>query len=233
MRRLAYQTDDGLHEGWDAAVFSGGRVSVGSEHEGVRVIQLDLAAWREGRYSAAGEAELIDGRTAIGWRGVCTCGWLGPLWERVTDPLEHGLAARKVFDPVPSEWADTPAHVDDAIRGEWLRHVPPRALADVRAAAEDVRKAEARLNEAVQRARGDGSSWADIGLAAGITRQSAHERWGQDRAARRLPGKRVSDMTDGELAELASAGPARDKQPRGAWDLVDLDVEAGRKDTGR
>jgi hypothetical protein len=166
---MSYQSDDGQHEGWEAAVFSGGRFSVGAEHEGVRVTR-----------AIGDEAELIDGRTAIGWRGVCTCGWRGPLWERVTDPLEHDLAARKVFDPDPSEWADIPAgFLEDTIHHEWLRHLPPASLAEVRAAAEDVHKADYRLDEAVARARADGCSWADVGDAAGITRQSAHERWGR------------------------------------------------------
>ena len=74
-------------------------------------------------------------------------------------------------------YADVPAHVDEQIYQEWLSHLPSPSLADVRAAAGDVHKAEARLNEAVQRARAAGSSWADVGDAAGITRQSAHERW--------------------------------------------------------
>lgn len=168
---MSYQTDDGLHEGWEAAEFPDGRFSVGPGDGGVlvRFLRPDL--------ETDAEPGVLDGRTAVGWRGVCTCGWRGQLWERVTDPVRHNPIARKVFDPVPSVYADVPAHVDDAIYREWLGHVPPRWLADVRAAAEDVRKTEARLNEAVQRARVEGSSWADIGEAAGITRQSAHERW--------------------------------------------------------
>lgn len=163
---MSYQSDDGEHEGWDAAVFTGGRFSVGIEHEGVRVLR-----------DFADEADLIDGRSVIGWRGVCMCGWRGPLWERVTGDLEHDLAARKVFDPVPDEWASTPAYVDERIHQEWLGHLPLPGLADVRAAAGDVRKAEARLDDAVARARAAGRSWADVGEAAGMTRQSAHERW--------------------------------------------------------
>ncbi len=36
-------------------------------------------------------------------------------------------------------------------------------------------------------------------------------------------------MTDDELRELAGAGPARNKGPEEAWNLVDLDGE----ETGR
>ncbi|MGW4644083.1 hypothetical protein ACWEN6_36580 [Sphaerisporangium sp. NPDC004334] len=41
---------------------------------------------------------------------------------------------------------------------------------------------QTRLNTAVLAAREAGHSWAEIGAAVGITRQSAHERWA--RAAR-------------------------------------------------
>jgi len=171
---MSYQSDDGLHEGWDAAEFPDGRFSVGSMNAGARVRFLDP------ELDTDAEPDVLDGRTAIGWRGVCTCGWRGPLWERVTDPPEHDLAARKVFDPDPSVWGDAPAgFLEDAIHREWLRHLPSPSLAEVRAAAEDVHKADYRLDEAVARARADGHSWAEIGDAAGITRQSAHERWGK------------------------------------------------------
>jgi hypothetical protein len=101
------------------------------------------------------------------------------LWRKVTDANQHDLTARKVYDPDPSKWGDPPSGViEDAIHREWIGHLPSRSLTDVREAAEDVRKAQTRLDEAVQRARADGSSWADVGDAAGITRQSAHERWG-------------------------------------------------------
>jgi hypothetical protein len=181
---MSYQTDDGKHEGWDAAEFPGGRFSVGSSAAGVLVRYLgpdQLAAWGAGRYDPDGEPEAVDGRTAIGWRGVCTCGWRGPLWLRVTDPAAHDLAARRAFDvdPVLARLGDAPGPVEDAIHKEWLAHLPPPALDDVRAAAEDVRKAQAALDDAVARARDIACSWADIGDAAGITRQSAHERWGK------------------------------------------------------
>lgn len=168
---MSYQSDDGQHEGWEAAEFPDGRFSVGSGNGGV------LVRWLRPDLDTDPEPGVADGRTAIGWRGVCECGWRGPLWARVTDPLEGNLAARKVFDPAPSEWADVPAALEERIYQEWRGHLPGPALADVRAAAEDLRKAEARLDEAVARARADGCSWADVGTAAGITRQSAHERW--------------------------------------------------------
>ncbi len=56
------------HEGRDAALFTGGRFSVGIEHKGVRVLR-DLTD----------KADPVDGRGLIGWRNVCTCGWRGQL----------------------------------------------------------------------------------------------------------------------------------------------------------
>ena len=173
---MGYVTDDGQHEGWDAAEFPGGLFSVGSGTSANGVSGVLVRYLR--RELDTGEPGVLDGRTAIGWRGVCECGWRGLLWEKVTDPAVHDLAARKVFDPAPSIYGDVPAgFLEDAIYREWLGHLPSAALADVRAAAEDVRKAEARLDEAVRRARDGGDSWADIGDAAGMARQSAHERW--------------------------------------------------------
>jgi hypothetical protein len=57
-------------------------------------------------------------------------------------------------------------------------------LTDLRAvtvAVDHRADAERELRDAVIAARANGRSWARIGLAAGITRQAAHERWGNDR----------------------------------------------------
>ncbi|WP_084797571.1 hypothetical protein [Pseudonocardia sp. Ae706_Ps2] len=57
-----------------------------------------------------------------------------------------------------------------------------------------VRLAEIReeLDTAVGLARAAGASWTVIGNAAGLTRQSAHERWG---AAFPTPPPRSTDVT--------------------------------------
>jgi hypothetical protein len=174
---MGWQTDDGKHEGWDAAEFPDGRFSVGSADGGamVRFIGPDLDADKV-LANDLGRG-VLDGRTAIGWRGLCECGWRGPLWRKVTDPGQQDLAAHKVHDPATSGTGWAPDGIEDAIWQEWSGHLPPQSLADVREAAETLRRTQARLDEAVQRARGDSRSWADIGDAAGVTRQSAHERW--------------------------------------------------------
>ena len=134
---------------------------------------------------------MLDGRTAIGWRGVCTCGWRGPLWRKVTDPLQEDLTAHEVYDAEPSVYGDAPPSLEDAIWQEWHDHLPPRSLADVRDEAQGVRRAQARLDDAVRRARGDGCTWAAIGDAAGITRESAHERWSK------MPAVNAGDEPEG------------------------------------
>lgn len=42
----------------------------------------------------------------------------------------------------------------------------------VLAAAQDA------LDHAVRLARQEGASWADVGMAAGMSKQAAHQRWG-------------------------------------------------------
>lgn len=52
------------------------------------------------------------------------------------------------------------------------------ALGALSAASLTLRNAESRLDAAVVNARESGLSWAQIGATLGISRQSAHERWG-------------------------------------------------------
>ena len=44
-------------------------------------------------------------------------------------------------------------------------------------AAREYTQAGHRLDKTVAAAKAAGASWADIGRAVGISRQSAHERW--------------------------------------------------------
>jgi hypothetical protein len=67
-------------------------------------------------------------------------------------------------------WADEldPAKLDDIS--------DLRRIAD---AASAVRRAEARLREAVQIARGHGHSWNRIAVALGVSRQAARQRYAE------------------------------------------------------
>lgn len=52
------------------------------------------------------------------------------------------------------------------------------ALARLEEAHSAALRAQEAVREAVVSARGAGATWAQIGVATGVTRQSAHERWG-------------------------------------------------------
>lgn len=157
---MSWASEDGRHEGWGAAVSPSGAVEVGS---GGGVIHLD-----------DGGSMLDD--EVVGWRSVCSCGWRGPLWERVRDIADAEVAARRV-------WLDgggiADIELEERTHGEWLAHVRPvDAVAAVSVAAGAVERARVRLDEAVGQARKAGASWEAVGQAVGISRQSAHERWG-------------------------------------------------------
>ncbi|HUY52125.1 MAG TPA: glycosyltransferase family 4 protein [Streptosporangiaceae bacterium] len=119
---MGWQDDDGRHEGRAAAEWADGRLSAGSCADGALINGPDL-------HGAEGVA---DGREAIGWRGVCECGWRGPLWRRVVGPAGAGPAARQVHDSEPSRWGDPPPGVEDAIWAEWNRDVEVGARLDGR-----------------------------------------------------------------------------------------------------
>lgn len=170
---MSYQSDDGRHEGWCATVFPDGRVSTGARHDGALVAPV-------GPDGRAGHADdVLDGRTAIGWRGHCGCGWQGPLWERVATAEEASTTDRKVWWPDPDHYGEAPAGVQDTVWSEWETHLEPKSLIAIREAAQAVREAQARLDAAVRVACEERRSWTEIGKAAGMRRQSAHERWGR------------------------------------------------------
>ena len=60
---------------------------------------------------------------------------------------------------------------------ETANVVSTEDLRGVAAAAEAVREDEVRLREAVEVARSQGRSWNQIGVALGVTRQAARQRF--------------------------------------------------------
>jgi hypothetical protein len=83
------------------------------------------------------------------------------------------------------------------------------ALKIANRAAAAVRRSEARLDEAVAEARQAGATWTQIGMAVGISRQAAHERWGH------MPRPEVCQRTDCDCPDHRAAscpcghGPGR------------------------
>ncbi|MBB4920988.1 hypothetical protein [Streptosporangium saharense] len=173
---MGWQSDDGSHEGWDAPVFPGDRYGLGSGGGGALVRRY---APGPGPLREVGDLEEgVDGHAVTGWRGLCSCGWRGPLWVRVSTGAEEDTDVRRVWWGLDANpYGDAPADVEAGIFTEWRAHLEPPALAAVRAAAREAAAAADRLTAAVRAARADRRSWADIGAMVGITRQSAYERW--------------------------------------------------------
>lgn len=121
--------------------------------------------------------EVVPDREIIGCRGACDCGWRDELWERVTSPAAADFSRRREFVPL-DEFANPSSKVEDAIHDEWKAHLAPlEAVAGAESAVREYNQAGHRLDKTVAAARSAGASWAHIGHAVGISRQSAHERW--------------------------------------------------------
>ncbi|MGI8765294.1 MAG: hypothetical protein ACR2KM_02125 [Gemmatimonadaceae bacterium] len=125
-----------------------------------------------------------------GWVICCDCysntsfgpasSWVGPGFTRVPSKTQEDLAARRIFaadDDVAyvSERDDVQGAAVELWRSEHAFGID--ALAEVEAAAAALSQAKLRLDAAVALARHSGISWANIGRAAGMARQSAQERW--------------------------------------------------------
>lgn len=147
------------HEGRAATIVDGGRRVVSYASDGM-VLE---------------DGTSVADSDAIGWRAECSCGWKAPLmFERVSDPS----AALKPWQVFETEGGWAPKEIEDICHTEWLDHVRPEmGIDEVRKAAEDHRLSGERLDSSVSEARRYGVSWADIGKAVGVTRQTAHERW--------------------------------------------------------
>ncbi|MGP4033633.1 hypothetical protein [Pseudarthrobacter sp. 1C304] len=171
---MGWVSNDNEHEGWAAPVAPDGRTAASSTSEGMLVEGLT------GRYKAdttLPDYEIVPDKEISGWRGACTCGWRGELWERVSSPTAADFSRRREY-LAPTEFADASTQVEDAIHDEWKTHLAPlEAVAGVKAAAREYTQAGQRLDKTVAAAKAAGASWSDIGRAVGISRQSAHERW--------------------------------------------------------
>jgi len=111
---------------------------------------------------------------ATAWQAECACGWQGSVRD---DPGQGHDGDRR----------SVPRVLRLAPRREWAAHVGSTVTMPVRRAAGEVARAQERLDAEVHRARLVGASWAQIGDAVGVTRQSAHERWsGVGRGANRV-----------------------------------------------
>lgn len=173
---MGWISNDNKHEGWAAAVAPDGRLSASSTGKGMLVKGI-TGRYRPDRMLP--DYEVIPNNEIIGWCGACDCGWQGQLWERVTSAAAADFNRRRDYRS-PDDYADASSDVEDAIHEEWKAHLAPLdAVAGVEMAAREYAQAGNRLDKTVSAAKAAGATWADVGRAVGISRQSAHERWAE------------------------------------------------------
>jgi hypothetical protein len=172
-------TDDGQHEGWIGYLFGDGAIGGTSSATGVKT-----------SYDANGDDrfELDDWRPydeVIGWVGFCDCSgkplaWRTKPWMRVLRPENASVADRRSYaGPLGhGVMSDAPDDIEEAFRAEWRAHVEPHLLlAELEELTRQQRALDDRIADVVAKMRFADLTWETIGRAAGITRQSAHERW--------------------------------------------------------
>lgn len=101
-------------------------------------------------------------------------------WTRVSAPEDQDRAAGRFYaEDDEAEFLGDREDVERLALSLWDVHRKPLdALRLIESAAEAAAAARAQLDAAVTAGRAAGLSWADVGRAVGITRQSARERWG-------------------------------------------------------
>ncbi len=180
------------HEGFVVCVFADARLGKGWATDGIPLIGTDGTTATD----AAGDpAEVRPPAAVVGWRIGCfhTSNrfpdafrpefWTGPnVWRRVYSAAEEDLAAKKIYAP----WQNTSAaflgdehpEATKGLRREWDEHVIPDEHArSIREAVGQAAAAAQLVDLEVAAARAAGVTWAVIGGAAGMSRQSAHARW--------------------------------------------------------
>ena len=155
----------GEHEGWVVPLFADGAQAMGTE-SGKGLLVRNATGAEEWRPDAA----------VIGWAMGCECSWRGQPWTRVRDAALADPAARLLA--TRDEYHYLSEADEEQLLNEWRTHVAPwTSLEVVQDAAQRLDAAAAELDTAVAAARKSGATWADVGRAAGMTRQSANERW--------------------------------------------------------
>ncbi len=178
-----HETDTHLHEAALVAFFEDGAVSHGT----TTVDGVDYELVQIGR--SPDEDRRRPSAEIVGWLLRCACArrsssdvssWADPVpWARVPSASLEDLARHRVFAPDTDLDVGLRPEVEAAAQVVWRRmHLDPIDVDDeIRAAVTARRDADAQLDAAVAKARRLGRSWADIGVATGMTRQSANERW--------------------------------------------------------
>ncbi len=101
----------------------------------------------------------------VAWRVKCKCGWTGGEQQAVTETKYGTRNCPEDFE-------------DRVFAPEWSAHVAPfAALTDLEQLVDQLRDVETRIADTVRLARTGGASWAQVGRAAGLSKQGAQQRW--------------------------------------------------------
>lgn len=169
-------------------------------HSGSTVERLPDGSLADLEADPAASTDLTRGESpgprpaAVAVFARCSCGWSGPTEHRpdetgrmsaVSDWIAH---MRPLWAAAPPGWL---LNRCDSLREsvvELAENWPLQALG-ILVHLESWQRAV--TEEVVARARETGSSWADIGVVLGITRQSAHERFTKARPPASRDGSRA------------------------------------------
>ncbi|HVK28569.1 MAG TPA: hypothetical protein VM575_09510 [Nocardioides sp.] len=188
---MSWSDEYGTHEAWVAPEFADGVRGIGVLSGRVPDDEVIVEQHvNPGRL----DTDTFGTRPAadvVGWRVICECrdpdtGSAGPQWasslvERVPSPARSDILQGRLY-AVDVDVADVDSigvHQAGFV-ALWKRdHLNAQsALAAIVAARRRAAEIEEELDAAVAAARAAGESWEAIGRAAGIARQSAHQRWG-------------------------------------------------------
>lgn len=185
---MGWLSDNNLHEGYLAPLFT----------DGQRGLSVTSSAFPAGQIAVGIRSlpavdldyELRTAGEVVAWVVCCDCAdpespnaretWVGPTFTRVPSKALDDVSQRRLYAAdVDVAYRSEDPQVDDTARALWKsEHITPiDSLAAIKTATHEVAAAQRRLNTAVHAARQSGTSWEAIGQAAGMSRQSAHERW--------------------------------------------------------
>lgn len=138
----------------------------------------DLVGFRLSDGTLSTDATAPEG--TVGYRARCSCGWVGTsdypaaeegLWMATTEWSGH---IRPILVATPPGWLLSRS---DTLRDNVAELAATWPLQALGVLAEVERWQRPLIERAVLAAREAGVSWAEIGNALGISRQSAHERF--------------------------------------------------------